>query len=194
MLATCKLDLFEVDNTRKNRGFPRSVNLGIERMKTDGTDWLIIVASSLRFGPPGGLDLIDHLAEWPGLVCEAQVVFGWHLIAFRREVIETVGWWDTNFSPYGYDDIDYSVRFQSAYDRKIGEALWSKAPVDVSDAMMGHGIKLAGVNAGNEEELRRYFFDKWGFWPGDNEGEKAGRYSHPFNDPNNPVSYFPGTP
>ena len=44
MLATCKIDLFEIDNTTINRGFARSTNIGIAKMRDDDTDWLVFVS------------------------------------------------------------------------------------------------------------------------------------------------------
>lgn len=115
-METCRLDVFEVDNSRRNLGIMRSHNLGIDRMREDGTEWLVVMSAALRFGPAGGLDLIDHLDHMTGHgVVEAAEVYGWHLIAFRRDIFDAIGKWDPNFSPYGFDDIDLSVRYRLAF-------------------------------------------------------------------------------
>lgn len=182
----CRLDVFEVDNSERNLGVMRSHNLGIDRMRDDGTEWLVVLSAALRFGPAGGLDFVDHLDRKAGhRAVEAADVFGWHLIAFHRSTIDAIGRWDPNFSPYGFDDIDLSVRYQLAFGN--GGQLWDKVPVDVMDAGMGHSIKLAGVDAPAEPRID-YFRRKWGRHPGDGH---LPTYQHPFGDEANPVGYWP---
>lgn len=55
-----------VDNTRHNRGVPASWNLGIDRMESRGSEWLVIVSAACRFGPEGGSDLLAALREFFG--------------------------------------------------------------------------------------------------------------------------------
>lgn len=185
-METCRLDVFEVDNSEHNLGIMRSHNLGIDRMRETGAEWLVVCSAALRFGPAGGLDLIDHLDRMENYrVVEAAGVFGWHLIAFHRDAIDAVGRWDANFSPYGFDDIDWSVRYQLAYG--TGGQLWDKVPVDVMDEGMGHSIKLAAVDAPAEPRIA-YFERKWGRHPG---AWQEPTYEHPFDDADNPVGYWP---
>ena len=191
MRATCKLDLFDIDNTVNNRGHSASVNMGIDRMKRDDADWLIVVGSSVRFGAPGGLDLVDVLSATTEPVIEAAPVFGWHLMAFHRRVIEDLGYWDTNLDPYGSNDQDYSLRFQRFYGVDGTQTrLWPLVAVDGTDTTMAHGVTLAGLES-PAAPRSDYFKRKWGVRPGDRTG---GAFGHPFNDPANPVSYFPGVP
>jgi hypothetical protein len=185
-METCRLDVFEVDNSEHNVGLMRSHNLGVERMEKDGTEWLVVLSAALRFGPSGGLDFIDHLDRMQGhRAVEAMGVFGWHLIAFHRDTIDAIGRWDEQFTPYGFDDIDMSVRYQLVYGN--GGQLWDKVPVDVDDAGMAHSIKLGGVES-PAGPLIDYFVRKWGRHPG--RGDLP-TYGHPFNNPANPVSYWP---
>lgn len=189
-LKTCRFgdNLVLVDNTVNNRGIMRSNNIGIREMKARDADWFIICGASIRFGQAGGLDFIAELERRAThKVVEGWKVFGWHLIAFSREVVETIGQFDTSFSPYGYDDIDYSWRFQKAYwIDGTKQAIWEKTIVDVQDTMMAHGIKLAGVSPDNQA-LRAYFERKWGTTPED----PVGRWLHPFNDSSLSLKYFP---
>lgn len=185
-MKTCRLDVFEVDNSVDNVGIMRSHNLGIDRMRETDAEWLVVMSAALRFGPAGGLDFIDHLDRMKGhRVVEAAGVFGWHLIAFGRDTLDAIGRWDPNFSPYGFDDIDLSVRYQLVYGN--GGQLWDKVPVDVTDEGMGHSIKLAGVDAPAGPRID-YFVGKWGRHPGRSD---LPTYEHPFNDPANPVGYWP---
>jgi hypothetical protein len=186
-MKRCKLDVFEVDNTTTNRGVMRSHNLGIDEMKRAGSEWLVIMSAALRFDQDtGGRDFIEQLAQHEGHhVIEAAGVYGWHLIAFHCDTIERIGRWDANFSPYGFDDIDLSVRYQLAY-QKTGQ-LWDKVPVKVADTGMAHSIKLANVQA-DAAPLIEYFRAKWGRHPG---SWQEPTYEHPFNDPGNPVQFWP---
>lgn len=185
-METCRLEVFEVDNTVTNLGIMRAHNLGIDRMREDGTEWLVVLSAALRFGPAGGLDFIEHLDRMGGhRVVEAKGVYGWHLIAFHCDTLATIGRWDPHFSPYGFDDIDLSVRYQLAYGNS-GQ-LWDKVPVDVADAGMGHSIKLAEVDAPAQPRID-YFVKKWGRHPGDGN---LPTYSRPFGNPGNPIGYWP---
>lgn len=185
-METCRLDVFEVDNTVENLGVMRSHNRGIDRMRQDGTEWLIVMSAALRFGSAGGLDFVDHLDRMAGhRVVEADDVFGWHLIAWHRDTLAAVGKWDPHFSPYGFDDIDMSVRYQIAYGN--GGQLWDKVPVDVTDTGMAHSIKLAGVDAPALPRID-YFRQKWGRHPGDGH---LPTFTRPFGNPDNPLGYWP---
>lgn len=198
-LATCKLDnLLTVDNSSNNRGVARSWNMGIDRMFAEKADWLVAFSAAVRFGSCGGLDFIDHLSETGqqnALVVEAtQNVYGWHLIAFSREAIHRVGRFDENLYPGYYEDLDWSLRFQRYYDQDFREkppptAAWRHIVVGASDAGMGHSLRLGGITADNTE-LVDYFQRKWGRHPDD---AYTDAYTHPFNDLDNPIGYWPPT-
>lgn len=188
-IKTMKFDpksILLVDNTVDNLGIMKSHNMGIDKMIKDKSDWLIVVSASLRFGKPGGLDFIAEIEKKKDhLVVEAADVFGWHLIAFNRKTIETIGKWDENFTPYGYDDLDYSWRIQKSFNLDgVNNQIWEKVPVDVKDMGMAHSIKIGKIKTQNNNKLRRYFFEKWG-------GINPPIYKHPFNNKNNSVKYFP---
>ena len=182
-MESCRLDVFEVDNSVDNIGIMRATNRGIDRMRSDGSEWLVVMSAALRFGPAGGLDFVDHLARLPDdRVVEAAGVFGWHLIAFHRDTLDAIGKWDPNFSPYGYDDLDMSWRYQCVYGND-GQ-LWRKVPVDVTDAGMAHSLKQGGVVA-DDDRCRSHYLAKWGGFTGEE------RYRHPFADPSHPIGYWP---
>jgi hypothetical protein len=195
-MENCKLDIFEVDNTINNIGIMASHNLAIQKMYDDDAEWLIIFSAAIRFGKSGGLDILEFLKTTEHKIVEAKNVYGWHLIAFHRDIINSVGEWDTNFTPYGYDDLDYSNRIQKAFPNshcKNGgnSYLWCKQKFDVSDTIMGHSIKVGKLTSSPEHEhsIRRYFEFKWGLPPGTGTIEEV--YNYPFNDLNNSIAYFP---
>lgn len=200
-LQTCKLNnIYLVDNTSINIGFPASTNINMKKFIDLGYDWFIVCGTSIRFGSSGGLDFIEALEKSNSLVVEAQVVYGWHLIAFHRTIIENVGLWDENFVPYGYDDLDYSLRIQKTFNApgieniKLddGLELWTKVLIDVYDVGMGHSVKTGKVDFRPElnEETREYYKNKWGLYPGSGENI-TNTYQSPFNNKKYDLKYFP---
>jgi hypothetical protein len=111
-------------------------------------------------------------------------VFGWHLTAFKREVFDNIGRWDENFSPYGFDDIDLSIRIQHHYKGRPG---WDTYPIDVTDTTMSHSINLGGVESPSDPKIA-YFATKWGRHPG---AYQLGEYEHPFNNPERSLKFWP---
>ena len=181
-----------VDNTVTNHGIMASHNMGLRYALENGATWFTVCSAAIRFGEPGGLDWLQALDDRPDdHVVEAADVFGWHLIAFKVDLLRYVGEWDENFTPYGFDDIDMSLRIQRArgMDGRM-EQVWEKAFVDVNDEGMGHSIHLGGVVLPPEKVQWQidYFTRKWGRHPGDSH---ILAFDTPFGDPNNPISYWP---
>jgi ribosomal protein L31 len=199
-MATCKLEnVLKVDNTINNIGAMASHNLGVDKMYETESEWLIIISPAIRFGNPGGLDYIEKLKSTKYKIVESLGVFGWHLIAFHKDVIDKVGKWDTNFTPYGYDDLDFSIRIQKAFPYAFSDDekfvvnaekvfLWTKELVDVKDTIMSHSLKLNKINTDNSHH-REYYERKWGKVPGTGE-HLLNTYEHPFNNPENDITYF----
>jgi hypothetical protein len=198
LMETCKLEnVFEIDNTENNIGFTASHNLGIKKMYDEGAEWYIAMSAAVRFGEPGGLDFIEILKDTKHVIVESLGVFGWHFIAFHKTLIDKVGLWDTNFTPYGYEDLDYSMRIQRAflldYDDhwktiKENKTTWQKVKIDIKDTIMGHSIKLGGVDPGMGV-TREYYNKKWGRYPSTSE-DPYNSYFYPFNDPEKGLGYF----
>lgn len=185
-MATCKLEnVIEVDNTKNNIGIMASHNIGIRELYKQDADWFIIMSAAIRFGEPGGIDVIEYLANTDYHIVEGIDLYGWHFVAFRRDVIDAVGEWDENFTPYGYDDLDYSIRVQKA----VPNLRWGKVKFDISDTIMGHSIKLGGV-VSDDERLRQYFKNKWGIFPGGEHGMED-YYETPFNLKSVTLKYYP---
>jgi hypothetical protein len=198
LIETCKLEnIFEIDNTENNIGFAASHNLGIQKMYEENADWYIVMSAAVRFGKPGGLDFIEILKNTKYVIVEAVGVFGWHFIAFHKTLIDKVGLWDTNFTPYGYEDLDYSMRIQRAflldYDNewkkiKKNKTTWEKVKIDIKDTIMGHSHKLGGVDPAMGI-TKEYYNKKWGRYPSTNE-DPYNSFFYPFNNPKNELGYF----
>lgn len=199
-------NVWAIDNTDpvKNLGIMKSHNIGIDKMYEAGAGWLIVMSAAIRFGEKGGMDFLDILEAHSnyhvihggsenitgGMQANANgggghnKVFGWHLVAFNRSVFDAIGKWDENFTPYGLDDIDMSLRIRKAFKDKT---LWDTYPCDVTDTTMSHSINLANVKSAYPPR-NEYFKRKWGREGGEwkNDG-----YEHPFNNPDYPLSYWP---
>lgn len=193
-----------IDNTNKNIGIMAAHNLGAKKVLEEGIDWLVILSAAIRFGESGGLDFVELLEEkkqdhyiihaaTPNVMGGKQQtgvsggpngVYGWHCSAFRRDVFENIGLWDENFSPYGFDDIDLSIRIQKHYKGQKG---WDTYPIDVSDTTMAHSLKLAHVKSPPQPKID-YFIRKWGR---DHAQWQNPGYDHPFNDPTKDLKYWP---
>lgn len=203
-------DVLEVDNSQENQGIMRSHNLGVEFMREMNADWLIVISAAIRFGRNGGMDFLDVLEANPDhYVIHAasenvkggkqqtgedggrNEVFGLHLTAFHRTVFDNIGTWDENFSNYGLDDIDLSLRLQKYYKgakNANGTPLWNTYPCDVGDTTMSHSINLAHITGCAYPPRNAYFMRKWGRDGG--QWESMG-YEHPFDDESKDLGYWP---
>lgn len=197
--------VLDIDNQgSRNVGIMRAHNMGVDFMREQGADWLIIISAAVRFGERGGMDFIDTLAEHDDhYIIHAATdnvaggrqqedhpgggingVFGWHLTAFKREVFDNIGVWDENFTPYGYDDIDLSLRIQKHYKGAPG---WNTYPIDVTDTTMAHSLNMGGVKSPGEPK-HEYFQRKWGREGG--EWQSMG-HEHPFDDETKTLDWWP---
>lgn len=201
-----KKNILFIDNTdpETNFGIMRSHNMGIDFMRQRKANWLVVISAAVRFGKPGGMDFIkvleDHQDHYVIHAATSNVkgglqqkeagkhqrngVFGWHLTAFHKDVFDSIGRWDENFTPYGFDDVDLSIRIQHHFKGKPG---WDTFPVDVTDTVMGHSINLAKVKSPSAPRIA-YFAEKWGRHPG---AYQLGEYDRPFNNPKNSLAYWP---
>lgn len=190
--------LFIDDTDPDNRiGIMRAHNKGIDFMLERGADWLIVMSAGIRFGKNGGLDFIEllenhndlHVINGAGLNRENGEVMamGYHLTAFKREVFDTIGRWDENFTPYGFDDIDMMLRMKKGFN---GALRADTFPVDMEHISRSHSIELGGVIAPSQPRMW-YFTEKWGRHPGAYQWDG---WLHPFNDEHNSIKFWPKAP
>lgn len=168
-----------VDNTVTNHGVAGAWNLGIDQMFRSKFDWLVICSESVRFGVGGAKDIQCALdAATPGtMAVEADEGLGWHLIAFRKEVFEKVGYFDELFWPAYYEDNDFSYRYQLAFKTtEEGYPLWPKVHIDAT--LIGKAQGLAHVREPIDfMALEAAYVKKWG---GVSPNET---YDRPYNNP-----------
>lgn len=185
-LATLKLpkeNILIIDGDQpSDPGLAGSINEAVDFMRHRGHDWLIIINPAMRFGEPGGLDIIEQLET-----TEANFVFfgdfAWHCCAINREVFDAIGKLDPNFYPVYFEDVDFDLR----YDLSFGRTNRAFLPIDAYNESMNHSVELAG-KAIPTNDLIAYFATKWGKHPMAS-GIKS--YDHPFNDKNNRLAYWP---
>lgn len=210
-MATCKIpreNMLIIDNStaEKNIGVMASHNRGIDFMRERNADWLVVISPAIRFGENGGLDFLEILKEHPGyhvihgasdnVVGGKQAdpeggghnkVFGWHLVAFSRSTLDAVGRWDENFTPYGFDDIDMTLRIRKHFK---DSTLWDTYPCDVTDTRMSHSLHFVPQVVGEADSTPRiaYFVEKWGRHPGAWQWDG---WEHPFNNPEHSLAFWP---
>jgi hypothetical protein len=174
-----------VDNTVNNVGIMRAHNMALDMRAPD--EWLIVLSAALEFGSrEGGLDFIDNLATHGDThgVISASGTFGWHMVGFHPDVCATMGRWDENFTPYGYDDLDLSIRIH----KLMPDLIWGGYPIMVKDHGMAHSLKVGGVETIGSHRLLNYWHRKWGAAPG---SEFDAYWDHPFNSVVHHLNYWP---
>lgn len=167
-----------VDNQHTNRGVAGAWNLGIDSMFARDADWLVICSESVRFGEYGAHDLIRAMKESSGdtMAIEADGGLGWHLIAFRREVFEKVGYFDELFYPAYFEDNDFSYRYQKAYELTEDDyPLWPKVHIDATLLGVAQGLQHVREPI-DMQGLQAKYVEKWG---GVSPHET---YDHPYNN------------
>lgn len=177
-----------VDNSEVNRGVAASWNIGRARALREGAEWLTVMSAAVRFGESGGHDWEYALetADVDTIVVEAKFL-GWHLIAFRRHVLESVGAFDENFWPAYWEDNDYGWRIKCVYG--LDPPFWRKTEgLDVTDIGPGHALKQVLNKAPSHQRpdpdrLLDYFEAKWGGLP------SKEKFDRPWGTM--PVGYWP---
>lgn len=177
-------------------GIMKAHNMGIDFMKEKEADWLIVMSASIRFGEQGGMDFIKLLEEhrdlhvingagrWNDNGLEKMQALGWHLTAFKADIFHAIGRWDENFTPYGFDDVDLTLRMKKYFGNQFKMDTF---PVDMQHVSTSHSIQLAGVVAPSEPRIA-YFVQKWGRHPGAWQWDG---WAYPFNNAEHALSYWP---
>jgi len=166
-----------VDNTKFNYGVSGAWNLGIDQVIKENIDWLVICSESMRFGPNGAEDIQRQLtgASKNTMIVEADNDIGWHLIAFRRQLLETLGYFEELFFPAYFEDNDYIYRYKLAH-KEHTHWKWQKVPIDANLLGIAQGILHLTENI-QFVDLKELYTLKWGGSPNE-------VYLHPYNDKN----------
>lgn len=171
----------------RNLGVSRTVNYAFDRMIAAGCDTLVWVSTTMRFGDDGGRRLLTA-AETAELGVVAQAPVAWHAVALKAEAFRLAGRWDENFASGYYEDTDWRYR--------LVLATGNPNPLPQHDiggtAHDGEGYDVLrhanpGRTAINFDALKDYYYRKWGGVPPHSEE----RFVHPFDDPANPIDWWP---
>ena len=162
-----------------DRGLARSCNEGIIRAQQHRADVIVQLCDDITAGPGdvqrlaecaldnpmyshvAGRTYVDKVARWQS--------GGFDACAINLRAIEAIGYFDRNFWPVNFEDIDWKHRAELAGYR----------PIQLNDTNFNHSF----VDGGDDSErmakfyrTRAYYEAKWG---GDQTLE---RFEHPFND------------
>lgn len=176
-------DVLGYGGTGVNDGVSAGWNYGRTAVIANELDYLIILSQNTTL-TDGMRDFIAALEnDKPRYATWTQE--GWHLIALSRELLELAGEFDTNFYPIYYEDTDYMLRMhllgvlEECYETRV-KAL--ETPGGYSTTL---GLRPA------VPKCIEYFVKKWGVMFNYMDYQKQTFFSHPFDNTNNAVGYFP---
>lgn len=173
----------------ENLGVSRSWNIGARRVVKEKLDYLIMLSATMVF-EEGMEDFLAQLKHPWGV----ESRFGWHLVAMGRPTFERIGYFDENFYPAYYEDADFGHRLHLA---GIQSAFWEEEDkrfpiVEVNARRQGIALTLAsGVLHIDFISIYQYFKQKWSYLADfGNHEQREAMYKYPFNNPENPLSYW----
>jgi hypothetical protein len=186
-----KKDILIIDNTKEglgedyhglrvyrdlknhNIGVARAWNIGAREVVEKNIDYLIVMSSSMLFGVMKETTLLRQIATYKGFEIIEAEGHSWHLIAFKRDLFLEIGYFDENFYPAYFEDIDFAFRLRLLNQKRRWATFWVNA---ISQSTAKHSHLCSA------EPLLKYYKAKWG-------GDKgAETYNLPFN--NKPIEYF----
>lgn len=198
-------DVVVVNEPGVIRSVSGSWNEGARRAIADGAEYIAAVANDtllrqgcldrlIEFGESGTADLWSGISDTnrheidPSLVTDGA---DFTCFMFRPRTLQQYGWFDTNFKPAYFEDNDYYARvvIGGGSCRVVhGAQFYHHGSMTIrQDPEAAHHVQYwFGQN-------RAYFARKWGVaTPAASSDEVLARYyRHPFNDPAQPVSWFP---
>lgn len=158
----------------RNRGLSRSWNEGLHVSRQDGNDITLLVNDDVHFEPDAFDQFISFVEdhgradlcflfgrEASGLVRQQ----GLACCAIGHNVIDAIGYFDENYFPAYYEDVDYTYR-----------ALFSFIPIHIDERVLvfhqRNGTSkqrrwLRFILKWNGRRLRRYHVAKWGLVDGE---------------------------
>lgn len=160
----------------QNYGVAASWNLGLAK----GADYTLILSCAVRFTKP----LQEVLNQIPNQAKTTLAIYeGWHMIAISRALVNLAGTFDENFYPAYGEDADYGHRLDLL-------DIHPDSFYDAGNTTIGSGLnKRSGTWSWDETSPLRtsrpddYYAHKWGGRPGS--------FKTPFNNPDNPIGYWP---
>ncbi len=165
-------DILIVDNTRHgmkstwgcwryrdpdghNLGVARSWNLGAQRVLDEERDYLVLVSSSMEFGPLLHTSFVRRMETYWGHNVIEATGHSWHLIALHRRLFETIGLFDPNFYPAYFEQTDWCTRLRIAGLEHGFIHVW----INAMSRGVAKGLEHVDCPAG---PLLDYYRTKWG--------------------------------
>lgn len=174
-----KNDGAEVFDFPDNLGIAGSWNFGLKRLETD-CDFVVILSTSICFDKPFEFlidTVIEHEEKEPAGLYLCDGVTNKHCFVVTRKGLEIGGYFDENFWPSYYEDIDYSYR----------SSLNGFVPIRFDELKIAHshGASLALCGDSrllmhhqlNANRMLSYYIAKWGGY------QNQEIYKIPFNNP-----------
>jgi len=156
----------------ENQGVSRSWNLGLK----EGKDYTFFVSQTINF-EKGFLEVVSWLDEL--VVTKAQPMIdyglftqlGWHCNGISQKTVEEIGYFDENFYPSYYEDVDYAYRLKMAdlHGKTEGRSI-PCITINARPTIIAGALK-SGLSV-NFPELGKYYAKKWG---GNSPNEKLTR-------------------
>lgn len=159
-----------------NIGVGRAWNIAVREVLEKKFDYLVIVSTSMYFGPVMYHTFMSHLQDHNGDNVVEATGHGWHLIALHRVLLETIGLFDENFYPAYFEDVDFGNRM------KLKGLQYNWPKVWINAITRGVGLHAKAITC-LPQPLMDYYAEKWG-------GSKGNEiFELPFGD--KPIGYFP---
>jgi hypothetical protein len=159
-----------------NIGVARAWNVGAREVLEKNLDYLVIVSTSMYFGPVMYHTFMTHLQTFKDQNVIEATGHGWHLIALHRRLFEAVGLFDENFYPAYFEDVEWSHRLRIKNLQGGFNHVWINA------ITRGVGLHARAVTC-LPQPLMDYYAEKWG------GGKENETFNLPFGD--KPIGYFP---
>jgi len=162
------------DPDNHNLGVARSWNIGAREVVERKLDYLIIMSQAMLFGPEKEVTWTGELEARNGEYLVEALGHSWHLIALHRKCFEAIGYFDENFYPAYFEQIDWSRRLELTNLSKEWPRVWVNA---LSTSVGAYSYLTL------PDPLLAYYREKWG---GDKGNEQ---YRLPFNG--RAIDFFP---
>lgn len=162
----------EIHYHPENIGVARSWNIGLKK----DADWTFVCSCCMKF-EKGFSNVIKKLQEgdWSRQEYLFRTMHHYHLIGINKKLVEKIGYFDENFYPAYYEDVDHYRRVNLS-GLIQPEAVDTGAICQETASAVSAGLSCDYVN------LAKYYVEKWGGEP-DHE-----TYNRPFKD--KPLDYW----
>lgn len=170
-----------------NLGVAGAWNVGARAVLDRKLDWLVIVSTSMLFGPELHTTFRREIEAHEGAQIVECMGNSWHLIAIARSTLETVGLFDENFWPAYEESIDWGYRQKLLGLEAQG---WPRVWCNAMSVGAALHVKRENWDAPScpAQPLLDYYDEKWGGPKGQE------RYTRPFGDASLPLDYWKAPP